>query len=162
MGLDEVLDDQSFGFGTHNLKIGPGGLKSARWRRQKSLALFKPLLKLYSSPNDQLSNDFQTGLVEPLANDINILTLEKWSENEILVRLENLNEISDVIVKPDVINILQPRTFKKCQVVNLIGQPHSELFCQICFIFTFCYVFFTFFLIVQNISASVDLQIMKI
>ena len=123
MGLDEVLDDQSFGFGTHNLKIGPGGLKSARWRRQKSLALFKPLLKLYSSPNDQLSNDFQTGLVEPLANDINILTLEKWSENEILVRLENLNEISDVIVKPDVINILQPRTFKKCQVVNLIGQP---------------------------------------
>ena len=133
MGLDEVLDDQSFGFGTHNLKIGPGGLKSARWRRQKSLALFKPLLKLYSSPNDQLSNDIQTGLVEPLANDINILTLEKWSENEILVRLENLNEISDVIVKPDVINILQPRTFKKCQVVNLIGQPHSTLFCKICF-----------------------------
>ena len=137
MGLDEVLDDQSFGFGTHNLKIGPGGLKSARWRRQKSLALFKPLLKFYSSPNDLMSNNILPGLVEALPNDINILTLEKWSENEILVRLENLNEISDVTVKPDVINILQPRTFKKCQVVNLIGQPHGALFCKICFIFTF-------------------------
>ena len=145
MGLDEVLDDQSFGFGTHNLKIGPGGLKSARWRRQKSLAIFKPLLKLYSSPNDLLSNDIHPGLVKPLPNDINILTMEKWSGNEIFIRLENLNEISDVTVKPDVINILQPKIFKKCQVVNLIGQPHSELFCQICFIFTFCYVFFTFF-----------------
>ena len=143
MGLDEVLDDQSFGFGTHHLKIGPGGLKSARWRRQKSLALFKPLLKLYSLPNVLLSNNIQTGLVEPLPNDINILTLEKWSENEILMRLENLNEISNVIVKPDVINILQPRTFKKCQVVNLIGQPHSALLCRICFTF---YVFLRFFM----------------
>ena len=144
MGLDEVLDDQSFGFGTHNLKIGPGGIKSARWRRQKSLALFKPLLKLYSLPNVLLSNNIQTGLVEPLPNDINILTLEKWSENEILMRLENLNEISNVIVKPDVINILQPRTFKKCQVVNLIGQPHSALLCRICFTFYIFLRFFTF------------------
>ena len=144
MGLDEVLDDQSFGFGTHNLKIGPGDIKSARWRRQKSLALFKPLLKLYSSPSDLLSNNIQKGLVEPLPIDINILTMEKWSENEILVRLENLNEISDVTVKPDVINILQPRTFKKCQVVNLIGQPHSALFCKICFIFQVFLRFFTF------------------
>jgi hypothetical protein len=123
MGLDEVLDDKTFGFGTHNLKIGPGGIKSARWRRQKNLALFKPLLKLYSSPNNSLSNNIQTRLVEPLSNDINILTMEKWSENEILLRLENLNEMNNVTVTPDVINILQPRTYKKCQVVNLIGQP---------------------------------------
>ena len=41
---------------------------------------------------------------------------------EVLLRLENLNEKENVTVVPDVINILKPKTFEKCQVVNLIGQ----------------------------------------
>ena len=49
MGVDEILDDQTFGFGTHTIKIGSRRKESATWRRQTSLAIFKPLLKLYST-----------------------------------------------------------------------------------------------------------------
>ena len=52
MGVDEVLDDQTFGFGTHTINIGPKGKDSATWRRQATLANFKPLLKLYSALPD--------------------------------------------------------------------------------------------------------------
>ena len=41
-------------------------------------------------------------------------------------------------------------------------QPHSVLFCKICFIFYVFYVFSRFPELFKNISASVDLQIMKI
>ena len=52
MGVDEVLDDQTFGFGTHTINVGPKGKDSATWRRQATLANFKPLLKLYSALPD--------------------------------------------------------------------------------------------------------------
>ena len=127
MGVDEILDDQSVGTGIHKLNIGPGGIKSATWRRQSSLASFKPLLKLYSMSENVWFNSSHNGLITPLPNDINILTLEKWGENEILLRLENRNEIYPVQLKPEVINIFHPRIFKKCHVVNLTGQHTIEI-----------------------------------
>ena len=129
MGLDEILDDQSFGTGIHNLNIGPGGIKSATWRRQTSLANFKPLLKFYSMSNKNVWSNSSTnnGLITPLPNDINILTLENWGENEILLRLENLNEIYPVQLKNKIMNIFHPRIFKKCHVVNLTGQHMIEI-----------------------------------
>ena len=70
-----------------------------------------------------MTNSIQKGLIKPLPDGINILTLEKWKDNEILLRLENLNEMEEVKIEPEITKIFHPKTFRKCRVVNLVGQP---------------------------------------
>jgi hypothetical protein len=126
-GVNEALDDGSFAAGTHQILISNLPQIGQTWRGIQAQKIFKPLLQLYGKPvNAKLPAAFQS-LTNPLPAALNILSLENWGQNEVLLRLEHIFEPSTtrdqpVLKLPDLTQFLTPYTFKKCKLVNLVGQ----------------------------------------
>lgn len=64
-----------------------------------------------------------------LPQNVNVLSLEKWSNNHVLLRLENLSETEPVEALPDVQTLFPSIIVKKCQIANLAGIPAGDLPC---------------------------------
>lgn len=120
MGLDEPLDDKKFVFGSHQLHISNEDAEI--WRTRQTLALFKPLLKLYSKETNIPPS--YSHLFENLPQGLNLLSFEKWSNSSILLRIENKSKQNKIL--PDPSTLFRSKTFRKCQKVNLIGQELSK------------------------------------
>ena len=103
--------------------VSRGLFRLTFWQCLFTFFYFKLHFSIKTGNKWQITNSAQEGLVKSLPHGINILTLEKWGVNEILLRLENLNEMKTVKIESDFLKILHPQSFKECHIVNLVGQP---------------------------------------
>lgn len=99
-GVGEALNETKYGRGLtargkHYLLIGPNVKQSIVNERRLQLEVLLPHWKFFSTESiiEARSdvNKLFSGL-SSLPDDINIMTLEPWSNNEILLRLENILE----------------------------------------------------------------------
>lgn len=108
-GVGEALNETHYGRGLiaggkHYLLIGPNTKDSIVNERKLQLEVLLPHWKFFSSESvTGLKTDVNKlfSAVSSLPEQVNILTLEPWNENEVLLRIENIVEKpegSDIVV----------------------------------------------------------------
>ena len=106
MGLDEALNDTSPVSGMHKVFISDWNLTGSQWRRRETLNIKQPLTILHS-PLELPRQQRFSGLSVVMPSSVSILTLENWSKNQILLRLENRHEWQSAILASSLKSIFQ-------------------------------------------------------
>lgn len=104
-GVGEALNETDYGRGLiargkHYLLIGPNNQQSKVEERRLQLEILLSGWKFFSTEMGAVSETSTDvngvfSALSSLPDDINILTLEPWNNNEILLRLENILEKTD-------------------------------------------------------------------